>query len=61
MFFLDYFACGKPDVDTATAVVGALPKAGELSGCALIGGETAEMPYVSGWGIRFGWLCVGVG
>lgn len=44
LFFLDYFACSKLDVETATKVVAGIAEGCKLSDCALIGGETAEMP-----------------
>ena len=50
LYFLDYFSCGKLDVERAASVVGGIAAGCEAAGCALVGGETAEMPgmYVDG-------------
>jgi len=44
LLFLDYYATGKLDVTTATSVVAGIAEGCKLAGCALVGGETAEMP-----------------
>ena len=56
LFFLDYIACGKAEPSKIENIVKGISEGCRQAGCALIGGETAEMPNVFDGRIRFSWF-----